>query len=137
MLLEIRGDEKGAAHYRTMLKNYNIADSRKLANIRCNFTILEQVTRGHNIVADGWAGASNPYPHSDIHKKYLKRSFFHFSTRSSRTNGRTDGWTNGQTDKASYRVACPQLKTINCGCRSVIHFFMRESIIFSCGHATL
>ena len=23
----------------------------------------EQVTRGHNIVADGWAGASNPYRH--------------------------------------------------------------------------
>ena len=23
----------------------------------------EQVTRGHNIVADGWAGASNPHPH--------------------------------------------------------------------------
>ena len=23
----------------------------------------EQVTRGHNIVADGWAGASNPQPH--------------------------------------------------------------------------
>ena len=23
----------------------------------------EQVMRGHNIVADGWAGASNPQPH--------------------------------------------------------------------------
>ena len=23
----------------------------------------KQVTRGHNIVAEGWAGASNPYPH--------------------------------------------------------------------------
>ena len=23
----------------------------------------KQVTRGHNIVADGWAGASNPHPH--------------------------------------------------------------------------
>ena len=23
----------------------------------------EQVARGHNIVADGWAGASNSYPH--------------------------------------------------------------------------
>ena len=27
------------------------------------------------------------------------------------TDGRTNGWTDGQTDKASYRVACPQLKT--------------------------
>ena len=50
--------------------------------------IEEQVTRGHNIVADGWAGASNPHPHpnphpthTNIHKKYLKRLFFHFSTR--------------------------------------------------------
>ena len=41
-----------------------------------------QVTRGHNIVADGWARESNPHPtHTNIHKKYLKRLFFHFSTR--------------------------------------------------------
>ena len=26
---------------------------------------LKQVTRGHNIVADGWAGASNPHPFSN------------------------------------------------------------------------
>ena len=44
--------------------------------------------------------------HTNIHKKDLNRSFFHFSTRSSRTNGLT----NGQTDKASYRVVCPQPK---------------------------
>ena len=25
---------------------------------------VKQVTRGHNIVADGWAGASNPHSHS-------------------------------------------------------------------------
>ena len=25
--------------------------------------LYQQVTRGHNIVADGWAGASNPHPH--------------------------------------------------------------------------
>ena len=53
----------------------------------------KQVTRGHNFVADGWAGAST---HTNIHKKYLNSSFFHFSTRSSRTDGRT----NGRTDKA-------------------------------------
>ena len=28
---------------------------------------LEQVTRGHNIVADGWAGAANPHPHPTPH----------------------------------------------------------------------
>ena len=44
-------------------------------------------------VADGWAGA-----------------FSHFSTRGyGPTNQRTDG----RTDKASYRVACPQLKRLN------------------------
>ena len=29
--------------------------------------IEEQVTRGHNIVADGWAGAANPHPHPTPH----------------------------------------------------------------------
>ena len=43
----------------------------------------EQVTQGHNIVADGWAGAAN------------------------HTDGQTDGWTDGQS---LFRVACPQLK---------------------------
>ena len=54
------------------------------------------------VVADGWAGASNPHPHpnpltphTNIHKKYLKHSFFHFLTRSPWTNG----WTNGPTDR--------------------------------------
>ena len=28
---------------------------------------LEQVTRGHNIVANGWAGASNPHPYPKLH----------------------------------------------------------------------
>ena len=27
----------------------------------------KQVTRGHNIVADGWAGAANPHPHPMLH----------------------------------------------------------------------
>ena len=65
----------------------------------------KQVTQGHNIVADGWAGASNPQPnpnphpsHTNIHKKYPKRLFFHLSTQSlptnKRTNGPTDRWTN-------------------------------------------
>ena len=27
----------------------------------------KQVTRGHNIVADGWAGATNPHPHPTPH----------------------------------------------------------------------
>ena len=36
-----------------------------------------------------------------------KCAFYHFSTRSLRTDGPTDG----PTDKASYRVACPQPKS--------------------------
>ena len=28
-----------------------------------NDPMQKQVTRGHNIVADGWAEASNPHPH--------------------------------------------------------------------------
>ena len=70
----------------------------------------KQVTRGHNIVADGWAGASNPQPHpmppppTYIPKIAPKTLVFHFSTHGLRTDGRTDG----RTHKASYRVACPQ-----------------------------
>ena len=49
-----------------------------------------------------------------------KCAFSHFPTRSSRTDGRTngrtdqrmDGPTDQRTDKASYRVACPQLKIV-------------------------
>ena len=92
-----------------------------------NLTILIHVTRGQNIVADGWAWASNPHPHltphptpfptqthtqqGRIHGHQLrtggqgrKCAFSHFSTRSPlRTNRRAD--------KASYRVASPRLKS--------------------------
>ena len=36
----------------------------------------EQVTRGHNFVADGWAGASNPYPYPNSHpqKRVVKHA---------------------------------------------------------------
>ena len=46
-------------------------------------------------VADGWAGAE-------------MRFFSIFDSMV--TDGPTEGWTDGRTDKASYRVACPQLK---------------------------
>ena len=49
-------------------------------------------------VADGWAGASNLNPHhkspTHMHKKHLKRSFPHFSTR---VHGPTDQPTDGRT----------------------------------------
>ena len=60
----------------------------------------KQVTGGHNILADRWAGASNlhPHPYLDPHtqtytNKYQERSFSHFLTWSLRTNEPTDGWT--------------------------------------------
>ena len=71
-----------------------------------------------NTVADGWAGAVMRKPlgiqQGRIHGHRLRTggqgriyAFSHFSTRSPlRTNQPTDR----RTDKASYRVACPQLK---------------------------
>ena len=65
---------------------------------------LKQVTRGHNIVADGWAEAANPdtrpTPHQTAFQiqthtqKASKRSFSHFSTCVHRL---MDGPTDGQT----------------------------------------
>ena len=61
-------------------------------------------------VAVGWAGPKCVFSHFKLD---------HHGPTDQRTNGPTDGWTNqrpdGQTDrrtdKASYRVACSQLKT--------------------------
>ena len=62
---------------------------------------LEQVTRGHNTVADGWAGApSKTYIKSF---KTLVSPLFDFFSCINRL-------TDQQTDQASYRVACPGLK---------------------------
>ena len=77
----------------------------------------KQVTRGHNIVADGLAGASNPNsnPNSQpTHKhtqKVSKTLIFSISTRSLQTDRRTkgprdqcNGPTDQRTDKASYTL---------------------------------
>ena len=55
-----------------------------------------KMTRGHNIVADAWAGASNPHPHPNPQPH----------TQTSTKKVSTDQW----TDKASYRVTCPPLE---------------------------
>ena len=58
----------------------------------------KQVTRGHNIVADGWARASNPIkppstPQTPLHTYiHPKSSFIHFFTQSP-TDQRKDGRT--------------------------------------------
>ena len=55
---------------------------------------IQQVTRGHNIVADGWVGASNPPDTLKHTKKNLNRSFSSFQLYNlRRTNGPTDGRT--------------------------------------------
>ena len=67
------------------------------------------MTRGHNIVVDGWVGECNPHPHDthiQTHRQsqlqHKKCAFLHVLTQSSRTNGRTDrpmdGWTKPPTD---------------------------------------
>ena len=73
---------------------------------------LEQVTRGHNIVADRWAGAANPHSHpsplpTQTHtQKSFKTLIFTLFYSCSQNNRPMDQ----RTDKASFRVACPQLK---------------------------
>ena len=67
----------------------------------------KQVTRGHNIVVDRWAGASNPHPHPNTpstHKHTQKVSktlvfpFFDSIITDRPTDGRMDGRMDGRTD---------------------------------------
>ena len=73
----------------------------------------KQVTRGHNIVADGWAGAWNPYP-------YPPPPYADSHTQTIITDGWTDGLTDGHMDRRMdgqsllCRVASPQLKMDCC-----------------------
>ena len=96
-----------------------------LLTFRSSLEQIEQVTRGHNIVADGWAGASNPQPHPNptpnhlyhnithpqTHTKttaelqYHKYMFFAFSTRAWWTDGWTNGETNGPTDQRTDKAS--------------------------------
>ena len=66
------------------------------------------MTRGHNIVADGWAGASNPHIHPNPPStlkttqkvsKTLVFPLFDSIITDRRTDGRTDGPTDGRTDR--------------------------------------
>ena len=83
-----------------------------LIEIRRKRVENKQVTRGHNIVADGWAGVANPHPQPTPHpiptpsqtpaQKASKTLVLPLLDSCSRTNG--------PTDKASFRAASPQLK---------------------------
>ena len=75
--------------------------------------------RGHNIVADGWAGASNPHTHHPPPHTYSQtqtvttgaskmRVFAIFNSIT--TDRPTDGRTDGRTDTPSYRDARTHLK---------------------------
>ena len=91
---------------------------------------IQQITRGHNIVA----GLGHPtpihtptlLPNTQTYTKIITNvSFFNFSTRrpwtdgwtdwrrDGRAEGQMDRWMDGlrdwRTDKASHRVACPKL----------------------------
>ena len=80
----------------------------------------KQVTRGHNFLADRWAGASNPHPdpNSPIHiRTYAKvsKTLFHLRSWTKRPtdrqmNTRTKPVTHQRMDKSSYTDAYPQLK---------------------------
>jgi len=60
-----------------------------ISNLEKGRQMQKQVSQGHNIVADRWAGASNPHPHANPNPthKYLKHSFFNFFTQSSSLKG--------------------------------------------------
>ena len=95
-VLPVCGRSREATHVRTTWFKHDVWHAYPQQTHLWN----EQVTRGHNIVADGWAGASNPQPypkscqpHTNTHRKYPKRLFFCILTRSLPTDQRTDGRT--------------------------------------------
>ena len=59
----------------------------------------KQVTRGHNVVTDGWAGASNPHPHLNppptrkLTQKVSKTLIFLLINLMNMTDQRMDGRT--------------------------------------------
>ena len=65
----------GKAKPPTSLATVSVKDTPYKQNENIDKGRMKQLTRGHNIVADGWAGASNPYPpptphiHSNLKKK--------------------------------------------------------------------
>ena len=78
----------------------------------CYLNTTEQVTRGHNIVVDGWAGAANPHQHPSQppfqHRHIQKASktlvfplFDLCSRMDRRTDEQTDGQADGRTDGQS------------------------------------
>ena len=76
--------------------------------------LIQQVTRGHNIVADGWEGRPTPIHTQSLSQNSAYTKSFQNACFPTFRLMLTDHWTDqqidGQTDKASYRVACPQLK---------------------------
>ena len=72
------------------------------------FILISQGTRGHNVVADGWAGAYNPHPHPhppQTHSQTQDNSTKASKTRvfalfnSIITDGPTDRRTYGPTEQ--------------------------------------
>jgi len=108
-LLVLSGKDLGGSYL------YNVAPFHSEIFLNCSIVIMgnqecifhvEQVTRGHNIVADGWAGASNPQPYPNPYptlkltqkvSKTLVFPLFNSIITDGPTDGRTDGPTDGQS----------------------------------------
>ena len=87
------------------------------------------MTRGHNIVADGCSLSRSIQPPSIPHALHTHTKCIYsirFPTFQLDHHGPTDRPTNGRTDKASYRVACPQLKRNREMCLSKTAFHLRH-----------
>ena len=61
--------------------------------------VRERVTQGHNIIVDGWVGASKPHPHTPLTHTYKKVSkthvfpLFDSIITDEPSNQQTDKWT--------------------------------------------
>ena len=80
---------------------YKVSASKASITIFFCYTkaLSKQVTRGHNVIADMWAGAANqrPFPQTNTQKAFNTLIFLLLDLHS---------WMDQRTDKASFRVTC-------------------------------
>ena len=86
--------------------------SRVIGIVSRNGKFVKQVRRGHNIVADGWAGAHSHHPHPRPPQMYSGTQGIPMAASKLCVFALFNSIT--MTDKASFRVACSQLKTWKC-----------------------
>ena len=97
---------------------------------------MKQVTRGHNIVADGWAKASSPnlYPNPQPTYKQKKHTCFPSSQFDDPRpiDGRTNGQTNGRTKPLIELHATRPCKLFG---RSVCHKIVLQIFLYVSKHS--